>query len=62
VRDIETMEKLLTSSEKVYFLAKEKDYRGVPDTYKSMVTVLEKSSVGHKTVYLLVNKPSQNGG
>jgi 4-amino-4-deoxy-L-arabinose transferase-like glycosyltransferase len=56
VRDIATMENLLASSEKVYFLAKEKDYMGVPDKFKAMVTVLDKRSVGHKTVYLLVNK------
>jgi 4-amino-4-deoxy-L-arabinose transferase-like glycosyltransferase len=61
VRDSATMEKLLASSEKVFFLAKEKDYMGVPDKFKAMVTVLEKKSVGHKTVYLLVNKPAHNG-
>lgn len=62
VRDIETVEKLLAASEKVYFLAKEKDYRRVPEIYKAMVTVLAKSAVGHKTVYLLGSNPPQNGG
>jgi hypothetical protein len=52
---------LLDSPERVFCLAKEKDYAQLPDDIKRMITVLEKSSVGHKTVYLLVNKPPQNG-
>jgi 4-amino-4-deoxy-L-arabinose transferase-like glycosyltransferase len=56
VRDIETMEKLLASPERVYFLAKEKDYMQVPDKFKALVTVIEKRSVGHKTIYLLAKK------
>lgn len=58
VRDLQAVERLLASPEKVYFLAREKDYRFVPDSYKKRVTVLAKEDGGHKTVYLLVNKPS----
>jgi len=57
VADIEMIRKLIDSPEKTYCLAKGKDYNKMPEDIKSRVTILEKRLIGHKTVYLLVNKP-----
>ena len=56
VREIEEIRKLIDAPEKIYCLAKDNDYEQLPDDIKSRITVLEKKTVGHKTVYLLINK------
>ena len=58
LRDEAMIRKLLDSPERVYCLAKEKDYAKLPDDIKSKIKVLEKETIGHKIYYLLVNKTS----
>jgi len=57
VQDAEMMRQLLVVPERIYCLAREKDYDRLPDDIKSMITVLEKEMIGHKNFYLLVNTP-----
>jgi hypothetical protein len=56
LRDMDELEKILSSSEKTYYLAKEEDYMRAPEEFKDMVTVIEKGAVGHRMIYFLVNK------
>jgi 4-amino-4-deoxy-L-arabinose transferase-like glycosyltransferase len=58
LRDEAMIRKLLDSPERVYCIARDKDYARLPDDIKSMITVLEEAMIGHKMYYLLVNKPS----
>jgi 4-amino-4-deoxy-L-arabinose transferase-like glycosyltransferase len=62
VRDAEMIRTLIDSPERVYCLAREKDYVRLPDDIKSKIAVLEEETIGHKIYYLLVNKVAQNGG
>ena len=56
VKDSEMIGKLVDLPEKAYCLAKDTDYEQLPEDIKSRITVLEKKTVGHKTVCLLLNK------
>jgi 4-amino-4-deoxy-L-arabinose transferase-like glycosyltransferase len=57
LQDEVMIRKLLDSPERIYCLAKEKDYSQLPEDIKSMITVLDKETIGHKIFYLLVNRP-----
>jgi len=56
VQEIEKIRKLIDAPEKIYCLAKDTDYEQMSDDIKSRITVVEKQTVGHKTIYLLINK------
>jgi hypothetical protein len=62
LRDAEMIRTLIDSPERIYGLARGKDYDRLPDDIKSMLTVLDKQPFGHKIIYLLVNTPPHNDG
>ena len=58
--DIAALEKLFSSSQKVYYLAKEDMFIDAPENLKNMVSVVDKATIERSTVYLLTNKTSSS--
>ncbi len=56
VEDVESIRGLMASPEKIYCLARAKDYDKLPAEIKNRIRILEKNTIGHKTIYLLVKE------
>jgi len=57
IDEYQDLKKLMLSSEKVYCLILAKYNEYAPEEDKKLFTVLDKSQIGHREYYLLVNKP-----
>ena len=57
IDEYQDLKKLMLSPEKVYCLIHAKYNEYAPEEDKKLFTVLDKSQIGHREYYLLVNKP-----
>jgi hypothetical protein len=57
IDEYQDLKKLMLSPEKVYCLILAKYNEYAPEEDKKLFTVLDKSQIGHREYYLLVNKP-----
>jgi 4-amino-4-deoxy-L-arabinose transferase-like glycosyltransferase len=60
MRDSASLEQILQTSERVYYLTRERDYTDTPEDVRGMLKMLEKGKIGRHNYYLFVNKTGAN--